>query len=63
VFLKRPCRCVDSEAEGKAGAMLYVSDPVPAPPVIGVKLAAAWFCVSVLDAMICVAVTAGLTDT
>jgi hypothetical protein len=36
---------------------------VPPPPVTGVKLAAAWFCVSVLDAMICVAVTAGLTDT
>ena len=36
---------------------------MPPPPVTGVKLVAAWFWVSVVEGIACVAVTAALTVT
>ena len=45
---------------GSVGAMLYVSEPVPPLPVIGMT-PAAWFCVSATEAMDCVAATAAFT--
>ncbi len=43
---------------GKDGDTPYVSVPVPFVPVTGVKLVAEWFCVRIVEAIVCVAVTA-----
>jgi hypothetical protein len=46
---------------GNAGATLYVNEPVPPEPMTGVNAVAARFCVNVVEATACVAVTAVFT--